>query len=91
MYIVRNTHYCRKEDSMADKEMNKIRKMRKDAGMTQKMFSEFFGIPVRTLQDWEAGVRKPPDYIVRLLPYKLMLEWDYENRRPKELKRSEKN
>jgi hypothetical protein len=31
------------------------------------------------------------DYLVRLLPYKLMLEWDYENRRPKELKRSEKN
>ena len=53
--------------------------------MTQKAFSEFFGIPVRTLQDWEAGVRTPPDYVVRLLPYKLNLEWDYENKRPKDL------
>jgi DNA-binding transcriptional regulator YiaG len=69
---------------MADKEMNRIRKMRKEAGMTQKMFSDFFGIPVRTLQDWEAGVRTPPEYLVQLLPYKLNLEWDYENKRPKE-------
>jgi DNA-binding transcriptional regulator YiaG len=74
---------------MATKEMNRIKKMRKDAGMTQKMFSDFFGIPVRTLQDWEAGVRTPPDYLVRLLPYKLMLEWDYDNKCPKELKISE--
>jgi DNA-binding transcriptional regulator YiaG len=69
---------------MADKETNRIRKMRKEAGMTQKMFSDFFGIPVRTLQDWEAGARTPPEYLVQLLPYKLNLEWDYENKRPKE-------
>jgi hypothetical protein len=43
----------------------------------------------RIWQDWEAGVRTPPDYIVRLLPYKLMLEWDYDNKRPKELKKPE--
>jgi hypothetical protein len=40
------------------------------------------------LQDWENGVRNPPDYLIRLLPYKLMLEWDYDNKRPKELKKS---
>ena len=64
---------------------DEIKRRRKEAGMTQKAFSEFFGIPVRTLQDWEAGVRTPPDYVVRLLPYKLNLEWDYENKRPKDL------
>lgn len=57
--------------------MNEIKEMREKAGMTQKMFSDFFGIPVRTLQDWEAGLRKPPEYVVRLLPYKLKAEWDY--------------
>lgn len=62
---------------------DEIKKMRNEAGMTQKTFSEFFGIPVRTLQDWEAGVRKPPEYVVRLLPYKLKAEWDCENKRPK--------
>lgn len=75
----------RKEDIMAMEAMNEIKKIRKEAGMTQKAFSEFFGIPVRTLQDWEAGLRTPPDYVVRLLPYKLNLEWDYENKRPKDL------
>ncbi len=78
-----------KEGSMAGgkttEAKDEIKRMRKEAGMTQKAFSEFFGIPVRTLQDWEAGVRTPPDYVVRLLPYKLNLEWDYENKRPKDL------
>lgn len=75
----------RKEDIMTTEAMNEIKKIRKEAGMTQKVFSEFFGIPVRTLQDWEAGLRTPPDYVVRLLPYKLNLEWDYENKKPKDL------
>lgn len=75
----------RKEDIMATEAMNEIKKIRKETGMTQKAFSEFFGIPVRTLQDWEAGLRTPPDYVVRLLPYKLNFEWDYENKRPKDL------
>jgi DNA-binding XRE family transcriptional regulator len=70
-------------------DINRIKKMRMDAGMTQKMFSDFFGIPVRTLQDWEAGVRTPPDYLVRLLPYKLMLEWDYDKKCRKKLRKSE--
>lgn len=68
---------------MAIDAMNEIKKMREEAGMTKKMFSDFFGIPFRTLQDWEAGLRKPPEYVVRLLPYKLKAEWDYENKRPK--------
>ena len=68
------------------KQINEIKRLRKGAGMTQKMFSDFFGIPVRTLQDWENERRTPPDYLVRLLPYKLKLEWDYENKRPKDLK-----
>ena len=70
---------------MATEAMNEIKKLRKEAGMTQKAFSDFFGIPVRTLQDWEAGVRTPPDYVVRLLPYKLKLEWDYEEHRIKDV------
>ncbi len=68
-----------------------IRKLREEAGMTRKMFCDFFGIPGRTIQDWELGVRKPPDYVVRLLPYKLMVEWDYENKRPKNLKEKKQN
>ena len=45
-----------------------------ETGMTQKAFAEYFGIPVRTLQDWLAGKRKMPDYLLRLMIYKLEIE-----------------
>ena len=34
--------------------------------MCCKEFSEHTGIPVRTLEDWEAARRTPPEYIPRL-------------------------
>ena len=43
----------------------KIKELRKSAGMTRKEFSEHTGIPVRTLEDWEAARRTPPEYIPR--------------------------
>ena len=49
-------------------------KVQKATGMTQKAFAEYFGIPVRTLQDWLAGRRKMPDYLLRLMVYKLEIE-----------------
>ena len=49
-------------------------KAQKATGMTQMAFAEYFGIPVRTLQDWQAGKRKMPDYLLRLMIYKLEIE-----------------
>ena len=37
--------------------MELLKKARKQAGMTQKEFSEYFGIPCRTIEDWERGAR----------------------------------
>ena len=48
-----------------------IRELREQAGMNRKEFSEYTKIPVRTLEDWEAGRRTPPEYIPRLLSYQL--------------------
>ena len=42
--------------------------------MTRKEFSEHTGIPVRTLEDWEAARRTPPEYIPRLIDYQLKYE-----------------
>lgn len=42
-----------------------IKELRKQAGLTQAAFSSLLGIPARTLQNWEAGVRTCPEYIVR--------------------------
>ena len=53
---------------------NRIRELRESIGLTRKEFSEHIGIPVRTLEDWEAGRRTPPEYIPRLISYQLKYE-----------------
>ena len=52
----------------------RIRSLRESTRMTRKAFSEHTRIPVRTLEDWEAGRRTPPEYIPRLLEYQLKYE-----------------
>lgn len=51
-----------------------IKKLRESINMTRKEFSEHTGIPVRTLEDWEASRRTPPEYIPRLIAYQLKFE-----------------
>ena len=43
----------------------------KGSGMNLKEFSEYFSIPYRTVQDWNAGRRTPPEYLLELINYKL--------------------
>ena len=47
--------------------MMNIREMRTALGDTQSEFAVRYNIPFRTVQNWEAGVRTPPEYIVDLL------------------------
>lgn len=51
-----------------------IIELRDSAGMTRKEFCEYFGIPYRTVQDWELGNRTMPDYLLRLIEYKLQMD-----------------
>ncbi len=51
-----------------------IRELRDSVNMNRKEFSEHVGIPVRTLEDWEAGRRTPPEYVPRLSAYQLKYE-----------------
>ena len=44
-----------------------IREMRNRFGDTQSEFAERYHIPFRTIQNWETGVREPPEYVVNLL------------------------
>ena len=44
-----------------------IREMRTRLGDTQGQFAARYNIPFRTVQNWESGVRTPPDYVMRLL------------------------
>ena len=51
-----------------------IKEMRARAEMTQKEFSEYFGIPKRNIEDWEAGRAKCAEYLRALIQYKLFKE-----------------
>ena len=48
--------------------------LRNSTGMSRKEFCAYFEIPDRTLQDWELGNRKMPDYLLRLMAYKIEME-----------------
>lgn len=52
----------------------KVRELRKSTGMNRREFCEYFEIPYRTVTDWEAGNRKAPDYVLRLMEYYLRME-----------------
>ena len=47
----------------------RIRSIREKTGLNRREFSDKYGIPVRTLEEWEAGRRTPPEYVVMLLSY----------------------
>lgn len=51
-----------------------IKELRKMTGLTQEKFGEYFGIPRRTIQNWELGMRECPDYLLDLMEYKLQKE-----------------
>jgi putative transcriptional regulator len=44
-----------------------IKEMRTMLGLSQQAFGDKYGIPFRTIQNWEAGRRKCPDYVLNLL------------------------
>jgi len=48
--------------------------LRTSTGMNRKEFCEVFEIPYRTVTDWELGHRKMPDYVLRLIEYKIKME-----------------
>lgn len=51
-----------------------VKKLRKSMDMNRVEFCEYFGIPYRTVQDWESGKRELPDYVLRLMKYKAEIE-----------------
>ena len=48
--------------------------IREQAGMNRKDFSDWLEIPYRTMQEWELGRRQAPDYVLRLIAYKVKME-----------------
>jgi DNA-binding transcriptional regulator YiaG len=53
---------------------DKLIQLRKETGMNRREFAEYFSIPYRTVQDWELGNRTMPEYLFRLMEYKIKME-----------------
>lgn len=61
--------------------------LRNSAGMNRREFADYFEIPYRTVQEWELGNRKMPEYLLRLMIYKLRMETErgaFQVEKPKE-------
>lgn len=55
--------------------IEKIRRIRISAGLSQAQFAEKYGIPKRTLEDWERGIRKPQQYVINLLGARIAVDF----------------
>lgn len=59
-----------------------VRNIRELFGMTRSEFASYFKIPLRTLQHWEIGDRKPAPFVLTILGMYFNLQQD--NKRLKE-------
>ena len=55
-----------------------MKRIRSLTGMSQAAFSKAYGIPKRTIEEWETGKRNPPAYVLKMLE-RIVCE-DYEIR-----------
>ncbi len=55
-------------------QQKELHMLRNEIGLNRKEFAMEYGIPLRTLEDWEHGKRKMPNYLLRLLAYKVKLD-----------------
>ena len=51
-----------------------IKELCREFHLTQRALADRFGIPYRTVQDWYAGRRQPPEYVVRII--RTILEYE---------------
>lgn len=60
-------------------QINELKRIRKLADMNRTQFSEYMGIPRRTLEEWEGGRRQMPDYVLRLIAYYVEMKYMTDN------------
>ena len=57
-----------------EKQIIELKKIREELGMNRTEFSRYIDIPLRTLEEWEAGRRQMADYVLRLITYYTKME-----------------
>jgi len=63
-----------KKNEQIKNQIIRLKKIREDLGMNRTEFSRYISIPLRTLEEWEAGRRQMPDYVLRLITYYTKME-----------------
>ena len=48
--------------------------LKENTNYNWREFAAYFDIPYRTMQDWYLGKRRMPDYLLRLMWYKMQVE-----------------
>ena len=75
-FIIKSTQcvisVSKDEEDMSTKD--ELIELRQSTGMNRKQFCDYFQIPYRTMTDWELGNRTMPDYLLRLMAYKVNVE-----------------
>ena len=56
------------------KQIRTLKGIREMLDMNRTEFSQYMEIPLRTLEEWEAGRRKMPDYVLRLIAYYVKMQ-----------------
>lgn len=64
---------------------NAIKNFREKHNLTQQQMSDMYGININTIQNWEQGRSKCPDYVVELLIFdqfhrKMEKKWEEERK-----------
>lgn len=44
-----------------------IKELREQTGLSQGNFAKLFGIPVKSIQNWEQGRTEAPDYLIAMM------------------------
>ncbi len=77
--INRNIEYEKKkgEKELTGKRLTAytIKAIREQIGMNRKEFADWLHIPYRTISDWEHEERQMPEYVLRLIAYKVRMEF----------------
>ena len=62
------------KNEQLEKQIRILKQIRDDLGMNRTEFSLYMKIPLRTLEEWEAGRRMMPDYVLHLITYYTKME-----------------
>lgn len=62
------------KDRELEFQIRELKRVRSITGLNRTQFCKEYGIPLRSMEQWEAGQRKMPDYVLRLLTYKVLSE-----------------